>query len=83
MDNTTHGEHSVGQDDASLTPEEEREADEAVRALLTEPALILELFDRAVERGDPRAQRILRDYLRVVSAHVAKREEWHRTHPRP
>jgi hypothetical protein len=52
----------------------------AVRALLTDPDLVLELFDRAVREGDPHARRIVRDYLRVVSTTIA---EQHRTHPRP
>jgi hypothetical protein len=59
------------------------ERDEAVRALLTEPSVILELFDRAGAQGDPWTQRIVRDYLHAVSVAVAKAAEWHRTHPHP
>jgi hypothetical protein len=64
-------------------PITDAELEEAVRALLREPRLILELFDRATLEHDRDAQRIVRDYLRVVSAHLAKRAEWHRTHPHP
>jgi hypothetical protein len=56
------------------------EREEAVRALIAEPGLILPLFDRSVREHDPHARRIVRDYLRVVSSTIAN---WHRTPGHP
>jgi hypothetical protein len=53
---------------------------EVVRLLLEEPDVVLYLFDRAVRDADPWPQRVVRDYLRVVSATIA---QWHRAPGRP
>jgi hypothetical protein len=73
------GPHSTEQDD----PITDAEREEAVRALLTEPDVLLEVFDRAVARGDQAAQRVVRDYLRATSKAFGAIAQWHRAHPHP
>jgi hypothetical protein len=68
-------------DDSQRQPITDAQREEAVLALVREPRLILSLFDRAVDEHDPVAQRIVRDYLRAVTAaFAAELREWERAH---